>query len=109
MRASMIGVRPESIISTLARLTSTPMTLWPIDAKQAAETEPTYPNPKMLTDKPKRILLAAEYLEATQTTRGTTSTHRYASKPFSTGSWTALTAGHKIPVFNSLKNILDRK
>jgi hypothetical protein len=49
----MIGVRPESIISTLVRLTSTPITSWPIDAKQAAETEPTYPNPKTLTDKPK--------------------------------------------------------
>jgi hypothetical protein len=29
-----------------------------MEAKQAAETEPTYPNPKMLTDKPKRYLLA---------------------------------------------------
>jgi hypothetical protein len=29
-----------------------------MEAKQAADTEPTYPNPKMLTDKPKRILLA---------------------------------------------------
>src|ERR1700758_301471 len=58
MRASMIGVRPESIISTLARLTSTPMTLWPMEAKQAAETEPTYPNPKMLTDEPNLILLS---------------------------------------------------
>src|SRR5580692_10250747 len=56
MRASIIGVRPEPIISTLAWLTSTPITLWPMDAKQAAETEPTYPKPKMLTDKPKRIL-----------------------------------------------------
>ena len=55
MRASTIGVRPEPIISTLARLTSTPMTLWPMEAKHAAETEPTYPNPKMLTDKPKRF------------------------------------------------------
>ena len=64
MRVSMMGVRPESIISTLARFTSTPMTLWPMEAKQAAETEPTYPNPKMLTDKPKRILLAIEYLGA---------------------------------------------
>jgi len=66
IRASMIGVRPESIISTLARLTSTPMTLWPMEAKQAADTEPTYPNPKMLTDKPKRILLAIEHLAATK-------------------------------------------
>jgi hypothetical protein len=31
-----------------------------MEAKQAAETEPTYPNPKMLTDKLKRILLAIE-------------------------------------------------
>ena len=61
MRASMIGVRPESIISTLARLTSTPMTLWPMEAKQAADTEPTYPNPKTLTDKPNVILLVIVY------------------------------------------------
>jgi hypothetical protein len=26
-----------------------------MEAKQAADTDPTYPNPKMLTDKPKRI------------------------------------------------------
>jgi hypothetical protein len=32
-----------------------------MEAKQAAETEPTYPNPKMLTDKLKCILLASEY------------------------------------------------
>src|SRR5467141_288342 len=69
MRASMIGVRPESIISTLARLTSTPMTLWPMEAKQAADTEPTYPNPKMLTDKPKRILLAIVFLGPLRGTR----------------------------------------
>jgi hypothetical protein len=25
-----------------------------MEAKQAADTEPTYPNPKMLTDKPNR-------------------------------------------------------
>jgi hypothetical protein len=36
-----------------------------MEAKQAAETEPTYPNPKMLTDKPKRALLATEYLRVT--------------------------------------------
>ena len=41
------------------------MTLWPMEAKQAAETDPTYPNPKMLTDKPKRILLAIEFLGIT--------------------------------------------
>jgi len=69
MRASMIGVRPESIISTLARLTSTPITLWPMEAKQAADTEPTYPNPKMLTDKPKRILLAIVFLGLLRGTR----------------------------------------
>src|SRR5580658_976960 len=33
-----------------------------MEAKQAADTDPTYPNPKTLTDKPKRILLAIEYL-----------------------------------------------
>jgi hypothetical protein len=31
--------------------------LWPIDAKHAAETDPTYPKPKMLTDKPTQVLL----------------------------------------------------
>jgi hypothetical protein len=36
-----------------------------MEAKQAAETEPTYPNPKMLTDKPKRVLLASESLKVT--------------------------------------------
>jgi hypothetical protein len=35
-----------------------------MEAKQAADTDPTYPNPKMLTGKPKRILLAIEYLGA---------------------------------------------
>jgi hypothetical protein len=40
--------------------------LWPIAAKQAAETEPTYPKPKMLTDKPKRILLRIEYVGVTR-------------------------------------------
>jgi hypothetical protein len=35
-----------------------------MEAKQAADTDPTYPNPKMLTDKPKGILLAIEYLGA---------------------------------------------
>jgi len=34
-----------------------------MEAKQAADTEPTYPNPKMLTDKPKRILLAIVFLD----------------------------------------------
>ncbi len=58
----MIGVFPESIISTLARLTSTPMTLCPMEAKQAAETEPTYPRPKMLTDEDNRALLAINYM-----------------------------------------------
>src|SRR5437870_711962 len=50
IRASMIGVRPDSIISTFAELTSTPTTRCPIETRQAADTEPTYPNPKMLTD-----------------------------------------------------------
>jgi hypothetical protein len=30
-----------------------------MDAKQAAETDPTYPIPKMLTDKPNPVLLLA--------------------------------------------------
>jgi hypothetical protein len=29
-----------------------------MEAKHAADTEPTYPNPKMLTDRPKPALLA---------------------------------------------------
>jgi len=62
----MIGVRPESIMSTLDWLTSTPMTLCPTEAKQAADTDPTYPNPKTLTDKPKQILLTIEYLASIQ-------------------------------------------
>jgi len=33
-----------------------------MEAKHAAETDPTYPNPKMLTDKPKRILLTIDCL-----------------------------------------------
>jgi hypothetical protein len=33
-----------------------------MEAKHAAETDPTYPNPKMLTDKPKRILLPIDCL-----------------------------------------------
>ena len=69
---------------TLARLTSTPMTLWPMDAKQAADTEPTYPNPKMLMDKSKRILLAIEYLGLTHYTNPL----RSASKPFPVNSRT---------------------
>jgi hypothetical protein len=28
-----------------------------MDEKQAADTDPTYPNPKMLTDKPTQVLL----------------------------------------------------
>jgi hypothetical protein len=32
-----------------------------MEAKQAADTDPTYPKPKMLTDKPKRILLVMLY------------------------------------------------
>jgi hypothetical protein len=45
------------------------MTLCPIEAKHAAETEPTYPNPKMLTGKLKRILLAIKYLGLLDATR----------------------------------------
>jgi len=35
-----------------------------MDAKHAADTDPTYPNPKMLTDKPKRFSWQIEYLSA---------------------------------------------
>src|SRR5687768_15551274 len=46
---STIGLRPLLIISTLVGFTSTPITSWPSRAKQAAETEPTYPSPKILS------------------------------------------------------------
>jgi hypothetical protein len=36
-----------------------------MEAKQAAETDPTYPKPKMLIDKPKRILLVTDSSRAT--------------------------------------------
>src|ERR1041384_4974915 len=35
-------------MSTFVLLTSTPTTSWPLVAKQAAETQPTYPIPKIL-------------------------------------------------------------
>ena len=41
IRSSTTGVRPRAIRSTLIGLTSTPMTSCPLDAKHAAETEPT--------------------------------------------------------------------
>src|SRR5579862_1672831 len=57
IRASTIGVRPAAIISTFMALTSTPMTLCPKSAKQAADTEPTYPIPNTLIDRPTLPLL----------------------------------------------------
>ena len=85
MRASMIGVRPESIISTLARLTSTPMTLWPMEAKQAAETDPTYPNPKMLTDKPKRNSPGNRGYQGAKCILTTRYLYQFAARPQSHG------------------------
>jgi hypothetical protein len=57
-----------------------------MEAKQAAETEPTYPNPKMLTDKPKQILLAIKYLGATAWHMNYTNPPLSGSKPFSIGT-----------------------
>jgi hypothetical protein len=66
-----------------------------MEAKQAADTEPTYPNPKMLTDKPKRILLAikylgtlARYLFKMHGCWNCTSPLLSGCKPFSIGAWT---------------------
>jgi hypothetical protein len=56
-----------------------------MEAKQAAETEPTYPNPKMLTDKPKRILLKIDYLGAITATQNYTNPGMRSSKPLSIG------------------------
>src|SRR5689334_1237914 len=48
--ASTIGLRPLFSISTLVGLTSKPITLWPLEARHVAVTDPTYPNPKTLTE-----------------------------------------------------------
>src|SRR5215208_735435 len=45
---STIGLLPLLMMSALVGLTSTPMTSCPARAKHAAETQPTYPIPKML-------------------------------------------------------------
>ena len=47
---STTGDRPSLIIATLSGLGSTPITVWPSRARQAAETAPTYPNPNTATD-----------------------------------------------------------
>ena len=57
-----------------------------MEAKQAAETEPTYPNPKMLTDRPKRILLAIEYLGLQRGPMNYTNPLFSDSKPVSIGA-----------------------
>jgi hypothetical protein len=57
-----------------------------MDAKHAAETEPTYPNPKMLTDKPKRILLRIEDLGAQQRLGMIPTPVLNSSKPVATGA-----------------------
>src|SRR6185436_9316321 len=49
MPSSIIGEQPRLMMSTLVGFTSTPTTSCPSLAKQAAETAPTYPKPKMLT------------------------------------------------------------
>src|SRR6058998_3008209 len=43
---STTGLQPRLIRSTFVSLTSTPMTPYPAFARQAAETQPTYPSPK---------------------------------------------------------------
>src|SRR6185436_16090482 len=45
---STMGLLPLLMMSTLVGLTSTPTTSCPACAKHAAETQPTYPIPKML-------------------------------------------------------------
>src|SRR5262245_42987596 len=46
---STIGLRPATICAFLSALTSTPSTSCPNRARQAAQTVPTYPNPKIET------------------------------------------------------------
>ena len=46
---STIGLRPAEICAFFSSLTSTPTTSWPKRARQAAQTVPTYPSPKMET------------------------------------------------------------
>src|ERR1044071_5753291 len=48
MPGSTIGLRPLLMMSTFTWFTSTPITSCPSSAKQAADTQPTYPSPKML-------------------------------------------------------------
>src|SRR5258708_29374436 len=52
---SSTGGRPDSNISTYAVFTSTPRTRYPLLARQAAVTAPTYPQPKTLL---RRLILA---------------------------------------------------
>jgi len=58
MRASTMGVRPAAIASTFGGLTSTPITRCPKSVKQAADTDPTYPIPNTLMDRPTLELLS---------------------------------------------------
>src|SRR4029077_2209011 len=46
---SIIGLFPELMRETLSSCKSTPVTEWPISAKHAAVTQPTYPIPKTVT------------------------------------------------------------
>jgi hypothetical protein len=59
-----------------------------MEAKQAADTEPTYPNPKMLTDKPKRFSSQSNNWGLTHYTNPL----RSGNKPFSINLRTALIA-----------------
>jgi hypothetical protein len=78
-----------------------------MEAKQAAETEPTYPNPKMLTDKPKRILPAIEYLG--YSVHYELYQHQPTSEAIASGSpsgrWTDSSTDSNQLVFNLLRNI----
>jgi hypothetical protein len=70
-----------------------------MEAKQAADTEPTYPNPKMLTDKPKRILLAIEYLGLLRGTMNYTNPQLSGSKLLSIGALDGLNHRQHHPYF----------
>ena len=49
IRSSTTGDWPWRRNSILSGLASTPITAWPRAARQAADTQPTYPRPKTLT------------------------------------------------------------
>src|SRR5262250_1610989 len=61
---STIGDVAALIIATFSALTSTPTTVWPAFARQAAVTHPTYPRPNTLTRMAYRLLtLVYEFVD----------------------------------------------